>query len=75
MLIVCFSIFFRTSTLDYVSNFSKDQSSWTCQVLFKSRCDNKLSEITERAAGDKREVCLPFEPSVHVVDHTHLQLV
>ncbi|KAG0605340.1 hypothetical protein M758_9G050500 [Ceratodon purpureus] len=25
-------------------------------VLFKSRCDNKLSEITERAAGDKREV-------------------
>lgn len=25
-------------------------------VLFKSRCDNKLSEISERAAADKREV-------------------
>ncbi|XP_024382161.1 uncharacterized protein [Physcomitrium patens] len=25
-------------------------------VLFKSRCDNKLSEITEKAAADKREV-------------------
>jgi epidermal growth factor receptor substrate 15 len=26
-------------------------------VLLKSRCDNKLAEITERAAADKREVC------------------
>ena len=26
------------------------------QVLYKSRCDNKLAEITERAAADKREV-------------------
>ncbi|KAL3702512.1 hypothetical protein R1sor_020534 [Riccia sorocarpa] len=25
-------------------------------ILFKSRCDNKLSEITERAAADKREM-------------------
>ncbi|XP_020574236.1 epidermal growth factor receptor substrate 15-like 1 [Phalaenopsis equestris] len=25
-------------------------------VLYKSRCDNKLNEITERASGDKREV-------------------
>lgn len=28
------------------------------QVLYKSRCDNKLAEITERAAADKREVSL-----------------
>jgi hypothetical protein len=26
------------------------------QVLYKSRCDNKLNEITERASADKREV-------------------
>jgi hypothetical protein len=26
------------------------------QVLFKTRCDNRLNEITERAAADKREV-------------------
>lgn len=26
------------------------------QVLYKSRCDNKLNEITERALADKREV-------------------
>lgn len=26
------------------------------QVLYKSRCDNRLNEITERAAADKREV-------------------
>ncbi|XP_043712719.1 actin cytoskeleton-regulatory complex protein PAN1-like isoform X3 [Telopea speciosissima] len=25
-------------------------------VLYKSRCDNRLNEITERASGDKREV-------------------
>lgn len=26
------------------------------QVLYKSRCDNRLNEITERVSGDKREV-------------------
>lgn len=26
------------------------------QVLYKSRCDNRLNEITERALADKREV-------------------
>lgn len=26
------------------------------QVLYKSRCDNSLNEITERAIADKREV-------------------
>jgi hypothetical protein len=26
------------------------------QVLFKTRCDNRLAEITERASADKREV-------------------
>jgi epidermal growth factor receptor substrate 15 len=25
-------------------------------VLYKSRCDNRLNEITERASSDKREV-------------------
>ncbi|CAK9137036.1 unnamed protein product [Ilex paraguariensis] len=25
-------------------------------ILYKSRCDNRLNEITERASGDKREV-------------------
>jgi hypothetical protein len=29
-----------------------------CQVLYKSRCDNRLNEITERASSDKREVHL-----------------
>lgn len=26
------------------------------QVLYKSRCDNRYNEITERVSGDKREV-------------------
>jgi epidermal growth factor receptor substrate 15 len=26
------------------------------KVLYKSRCDNRLNEITERASSDKREV-------------------
>lgn len=33
------------------------------QVLYKSRCDNKLAEITERAAADKREVSLSQQPN------------
>jgi hypothetical protein len=33
------------------------------KVLLKSRCDNKLAEITERAAADKREVCLALTPN------------
>lgn len=28
------------------------------QVLYKSRCDNRLNEITERASSDKREVLI-----------------
>ena len=31
------------------------------QVLYKSRCDNRLNEITERAIADKREVYWRFE--------------
>lgn len=30
------------------------------QVLYKSRCDNRLNEITERARADKGEVCMEF---------------
>jgi len=26
------------------------------QIMFKSRCDNKLADITEQAAAEKREV-------------------
>lgn len=32
----------------------------TLQVLYKSRCDNRLNEITERARADKGEVCMEF---------------
>lgn len=28
------------------------------QILYKSRCDSRLNEITERVSGDKREVSL-----------------
>lgn len=33
------------------------------QVLYKSRCDNRLNEITERAIADKREVSYELKES------------
>ena len=36
-------------------------TSFLHQVLYKSRCDNRLNEITERAIADKREVYWRFE--------------
>lgn len=40
------------------------------QVLFKSRCENRLNEITERAIADKREVNSMI-PRIVLVLHVH----
>lgn len=37
------------------------------QVLYKSRCDNRLNEITERASADKREVFFRISNSVLIL--------
>lgn len=56
MLEVCLSIYFCTHSLVSCTNLCLILL-YICQVLYKSRCDNKLNEITERAIADKREVC------------------
>lgn len=35
------------------------------QILYKSRCDSRLNEITERVSADKREVIDLFEHILH----------
>lgn len=36
------------------------------QILYKSRCDNRLNEITERTSADKKEVAFN-----HTDSHMH----
>ena len=43
------------------------------QVLYKSRCDNRLNEITERARADKSEVCLEFKIHTQAVNSIALK--
>lgn len=42
-------------TVDYLLLFPDFFSSLN-KVLYKSRCDNRLNEISERVSSDKREV-------------------
>lgn len=49
---IIFSRFTFSNMLVWSFSFS------VLQVLYKSRCDNKLNDITERASADKREVLL-----------------
>lgn len=51
---------------DYLVIFSLIYVPLLYKVLYKSRCDNRLNEITERASSDKREVCSSMLEAMHI---------
>ncbi|RWV97754.1 hypothetical protein GW17_00039441 [Ensete ventricosum] len=42
--------------IEFYRNKMQELVSLLIIVLYKSRCDNRLNEITERASADRREV-------------------